>query len=268
MPRKKFGQNLASSGLLLCIFIFSQCEPNSAVGGRSNHTTHITLDDAIVNGIQDDFLRDAIKKLKAGEKVDLTAAKPNGDDRTLHTLAISESQHSLLLLKYLHQQGLSPKAVGKYGRSALTTAAQSGHEDIVKYLLSDCKVDPDQPQAGERPLLNAIDSGKMSVVRLLLGAGANPNLDDGTGQESYKYSNDVLKTNVALRKILGSFVRGPASNDLEDIADIVQVLLNKGNGNVIMQSYREQLQRIYSNLHGEKKTQFRTAAQKRGVNLA
>jgi len=65
------------------------------------------------------------------------------------------------------------------GYTMLHYAAQHGHVDICKYLISKgCDIDPHA--CGATPLHRACYSGAIECVKVLLDAGANPDLQDTT----------------------------------------------------------------------------------------
>ena len=71
--------------------------------------------------------------------------------------------------------------LGRGARYSITVAAALGDEERVRELLaSDSDLANDQETGGKRPLSAASERNHVDIVRHLLDAGADPNLDDGT----------------------------------------------------------------------------------------
>lgn len=91
----------------------------------------------------------------------------------------AESGHEEIL-SYLLRKGAGKNAMNRVGESAMARAARFGHGDIVDRLLS-LKADPNL--AGEpylmTPLLTAAQAGHSEIIQELLASGANPNVQEG-----------------------------------------------------------------------------------------
>lgn len=126
MSCKRYSLKLAAIALLISIVSSMQCGGNEGIGkgGEEGENTpeknSIELEDAIVNAIQDDFVKKHIKELTAGQKIDICAVQdPCGvKDWSLPTLAIVEPQNSLALLKYLRQHGVPLDTGNSYSWTA------------------------------------------------------------------------------------------------------------------------------------------------------
>ena len=81
----------------------------------------------------------------------------------------------------LLQVGFNPNGIaGQWGMSALNHAVQRGDVEIVRVLL-DAGADPDLKAAGHQPLVLASLHGHARIAELLLQAGANPDLKSSDG---------------------------------------------------------------------------------------
>jgi ankyrin repeat protein len=91
---------------------------------------------------------------------------------------LRETMVALLEIRY------EPNLKDDYGRTALSLAAENGHEAVVKLLLSKDSVDPDtKDKHGWTPLLWAAANGHKAVAKLLLAEdGVNPDPKNNYGQ--------------------------------------------------------------------------------------
>jgi ankyrin repeat protein len=90
-------------------------------------------------------------------------------------------------LRIANEAGADPALTNRFGGIALIPASERGHVEVVRYLLAESDVDVDHVnRLGWTALLEAIilsDGGPahQEIVRLLLEAGADPDLADGDG---------------------------------------------------------------------------------------
>ncbi len=83
------------------------------------------------------------------------------------------------------------------GRSALHKAAFWGHNDMVQFLLKECKINPNvQDNYGDTALHDAARFGHDGVVRLLLAGGANTSLRNKAGKDAAQIAQEHSKTEV------------------------------------------------------------------------
>jgi FOG: Ankyrin repeat len=90
---------------------------------------------------------------------------------------------NLVKALFARAQDIDPDLQDKEGRTPLSWAAEYGHTEVVKTLLSDGRVDPDrQDNNGQTPLSWAARKGHTEVVKCLLGDGrVDPDRQDNHG---------------------------------------------------------------------------------------
>ncbi|KAF3076247.1 hypothetical protein CFAM422_001038 [Trichoderma lentiforme] len=86
------------------------------------------------------------------------------------------------IIEQLLDQGVNPVLKDSRGFTPLSTAAESGHEAVVKILSQRTDVDINsRSEFGESPLSLAAEQGHERIVTILLEAGADPGLKDYIG---------------------------------------------------------------------------------------
>jgi ankyrin repeat protein len=121
--------------------------------------------------------------LEAGADVDLQ------DDLLDNPFLWAGAEGRLEILRLANDAGADPAITNRYGGIALIPASERGHIEIVRYLLDETDVDVDHVnRLGWTALLEAIllsDGGPrhQEIVRMLLDAGADPDLADGDGMK-------------------------------------------------------------------------------------
>ena len=117
----------------------------------------------------------------AGADVDI-------QDNRLDNVFLYAGANGLLdILRIANEAGADPAITNRFGGIALIPASERGHVEVVRYLLEESDVDVDHVnRLGWTALLEAIilsDGGPahQEIVRLLLEAGADPDLADGEG---------------------------------------------------------------------------------------
>jgi uncharacterized protein len=125
---------------------------------------------------------DAVRALvDAGADVDLR------DNRLDNVFLYAGAEGLLDILRIANEAGADPALTNRFGGIALIPASERGHVDVVRYLLAESDVDVDHVnRLGWTALLEAIilsDGGPahQEIVRMLLEAGADPDLADGDG---------------------------------------------------------------------------------------
>lgn len=83
------------------------------------------------------------------------------------------------------------------GRSALHKAAFWGHNDMVHYLVKECKLNVNQQDnSGDTPLHDAAKFGHEVVAKFLLEGGADASLKNKAGKDARTVAQDHNKTNL------------------------------------------------------------------------
>ena len=125
---------------------------------------------------------DAVQALvDAGADVDLR------DNRLDNVFLYAGAEGLLDILRIANDAGADPALTNRYGGIAIIPACERGHVEVVRYLLEESDVDVDHVnRLGWTALLEAIilsDGGAAhrEIVRMLLEAGADPDLADGDG---------------------------------------------------------------------------------------
>ena len=125
---------------------------------------------------------DAVRALvDAGADVDLR------DNRLDNVFLYAGAEGLLDILRIANEAGADPALTNRFGGIALIPASERGHVEVVRYLLDESDVDVDHVnKLGWTALLEAIilsDGGAAheEIVRMLLDAGADPDLADGEG---------------------------------------------------------------------------------------
>jgi uncharacterized protein len=125
---------------------------------------------------------DAVRALvDAGGDVDIR------DNRLDNVFLYAGAEGLLDILRIANEAGADPALTNRFGGIALIPASERGHVEVVRYLLAESDVDVDHVnRLGWTALLEAIilsDGGPahQEIVRMLLEAGADPDLADGDG---------------------------------------------------------------------------------------
>jgi len=125
---------------------------------------------------------DAVRVLlDAGADVDIR------DDRLDNPFLYAGAEGLLDILRLANEAGADPAITNRFGGVALIPAAERGHVDVVRYLLTESDVDVDHVNnLGWTALLEAIllsDGGPahQEIVRLLIEHDADVDLADGDG---------------------------------------------------------------------------------------
>lgn len=119
--------------------------------------------------------------LAAGADVDLQ------DDKLDNPFLYAGAEGLLDILVLAHEAGADPTITNRYGGVALIPAAERGHVEVVRYLLTETEVDIDHVnRLGWTALLEAIllsDGGPphQAIVAMLIEHGADVDLADGDG---------------------------------------------------------------------------------------
>jgi ankyrin repeat protein len=112
----------------------------------------------------------------------------------------------------------------KYDRSIFSWSAQSGNADVVQALLEGKPRLDEADGIGHTPLMRAADMGHTEVVKVLLKAGANPNVATKTGETALLLAT---KASPAIPGLVDALVEGKADpnakNSDEEFALLIAV---------------------------------------------
>jgi uncharacterized protein len=156
------------------------------------------------------FLK-AVKE-RDGDKVNSVLAEPGTTainarergtgDGALHIIARSRD---LTWLSFLLSKGARPDLQNQEGNSALSIAAQIGWTDGAQVLLARKATVDLSNSRGETPLILAVQRRDMSMVRLLLGKGADPKKTDSVaGLSAIDYAKQDSRWTAILKLLEGS----------------------------------------------------------------
>ncbi|OYY92887.1 MAG: hypothetical protein B7Y41_14100 [Hydrogenophilales bacterium 28-61-23] len=96
----------------------------------------------------------------------------------------------------LLKNGVNPNGLtGQWGKSALILAVEQGDVEITRLLL-DAGADPDLKGGGYTPLVLAALRGHARIARLLLKAGANPDFKSGDGNSALTAAASMNRLDV------------------------------------------------------------------------
>jgi ankyrin repeat protein len=121
-----------------------------------------------------------------------------GDTGLILAIARQDSDWTAFLIN----KGADPNLGGKGGDTPLITAARVGFEDAVEWLVNGgAKVDGTN-KMGETALIVAVQQRQVAIVRVLLGAGANPDkADTAAGYSAREYAERDTRSRQILQLI-------------------------------------------------------------------
>ena len=117
------------------------------------------------------------------------------------------------ILRLANEAGADPALTNRYGGIALIPACERGHVEVVRYLLAESDVDVDHVNnLGWTALLEAIiladgDPAHQEIVRLLLHAGADPELADRDGVTPLAHARANGQVEIAALLVAGGATR-------------------------------------------------------------
>ena len=161
-------------------------DAGAAIGARDNQGQTAML--LVVQGGDLALARDLIQR-----GADINAAALNHDTPWLLAGALGRTE---MLAAMLDTGKVDYAKRNRYGGNALIPACERGHVETVRLLLERSKIDVDHVNnLGWTALLEAVilsDGGPahIEIVRLLLAAGADPNIADKDGVTPLQHARD------------------------------------------------------------------------------
>lgn len=150
---------------------------------------------------------EAVKKRK-GEEAESLVRQPGSTVLTARDGSGNGALHLLVRDKdytwtsFMLGKGANPNMQDREGNTALALAALVGWVDGAQLLLSN-RASVDAPnQRGETPLILAVHNRDLAMVRLLLGAGANPKRTDSiAGYSALDYAKRDGRAAAIVREL-------------------------------------------------------------------
>jgi ankyrin repeat protein len=152
----------------------------------------------------------AVEKNDVG-KADELLGKPGGtliNSRDITSgrtgLHIAADRRDVVLLVYLLNRGANPNIADRRGVTPLMRASQLGFFEGIQHLVdSGARVDASN-STGETPLILAVHRRDTSMMRVLLGAGADPDRADNSGRSARDYAEMEGRNGPMLAEIARS----------------------------------------------------------------
>ena len=137
-----------------------------------------------------------LELLKSGQPGLINMRGPDGNTALLIAIGRQDADWT----QFMISNGADTNLPGKNGDTPLIAAARIGFQDAVEWLITS-KARVDAPnRMGETPLIVAVQQRQVPIVKVLLGAGANPDkTDTAAGLSARDYaardtrSREILK---------------------------------------------------------------------------
>ncbi len=105
-------------------------------------------------------------------------------ETALHVVA---ERRDTVWIRFLTDYGANPNIANKEDVTPLMISARFGHIDgVIAFLEAGARIDP-ITATGETPLIFAVHSRDIALVRVLLANGANPDRTDNSGRSARDY---------------------------------------------------------------------------------
>jgi hypothetical protein len=173
---------------------------------ESNHARQALLDrgipptdDALVQCVAEDKAEDVSLFLAAGYSPDTK------DKKGVPLIVISARNKSLNTLKLLLGSGAQVNMVSEdRGSTALFDSAMKRNAAMVKALIEAGADTNIQDKDGQSALVVSVGAGDVDLVEMLVKSGANPDLEDSLGSSARKYA--TLFRNKAMLALFNEYI--------------------------------------------------------------
>lgn len=116
-------------------------------------------------------------------------------------LHIAVARRDLVWLNYVAGQGANPNIADGKGVTPIMLASQLGWAEGIQALI-EAGARVDEPGAtGETPLISAVHRRDTQMMRVLLGAGADPDRTDNSGRSARDYARQDGRDSATLAEI-------------------------------------------------------------------
>ncbi len=114
---------------------------------------------------------------------------------------IAVARRDVVWVNYIAAQGGNPNIADGRGITPIMLASQLGWPEGIRALI-DAGARVDEPNStGETPLISAVHRRDTQMMRLLLGAGADPDRTDNSGRSARDYARQDGAGSVTLEEI-------------------------------------------------------------------
>jgi ankyrin repeat protein len=126
-------------------------------------------------------------------------ARDLSSGRTAFHIAVA--RRDVVWVNYIAAQGGNPNIADGRGITPIMLASQLGWPEGIRALI-DAGARVDEPNStGETPLISAVHRRDTQMMRLLLGAGADPDRTDNSGRSARDYARQDGAGSVTLEEI-------------------------------------------------------------------
>jgi ankyrin repeat protein len=129
----------------------------------------------------------------------------------------------LLTAEALHASGININQADEVGKRPLHEAAFFGHEDIVRFLISEkAIIDAPLPILGHTPLFMSVQERHLQIAQFLISKGANILVEDGLSGDGLLHlaakNNDMPMVGALLKNGINVFKENRYGQTARDIA--------------------------------------------------
>ncbi|MEO1218918.1 MAG: ankyrin repeat domain-containing protein [Bacteroidota bacterium] len=178
VPRSCTARRIAYLLIVACCYLRCDCGDVPAQPSHKPSTANtLALDKAVVDRIENDFLRQYIQSMTGYLQPQSATQYPRCAVNDAAALNIAgDEKEGVPIIDFLLAQGADPSQLHN-GKTPLHCAISFGKQAIAMRLLAHPHIQIDTKNSDDKtPLCLAIRVGNTSLVQALLAQGANPNL--------------------------------------------------------------------------------------------